>query len=536
VGILSDRVLGMPVAAAYSSTLPQNCCVQLCGKGMDLSRDQRAMVGRCCFVAALNLLMLGAVSDALGSNTAVWQASSRGTSQMLQLPDSQAIIPEYYLGTCINTGKAPVSVQVSFWFGACAIFLVTLTVATALYVGRSCELCCVPCNFWSCDMPCRNSFSLALSLLFTAIAIPLNAWPCTWLWSDMTNCGRCHSEGLDAATCASGFHLEYQVAGILSTGGIAGGLAAALAGFYALSVPLAIKAALRSKSSHVEAIQGSISLNNFLSARANAAPPNLVPSQRNAAISEASRSVINTPVASPYITNVNSPSYSSPHRAASSASAQARSPIRVFGQPPPLSLEPPATLHSQYAGLASPAISSQPSPMLSVTARSSPMVPPSIIGRSSGTPIMTATPVANAASPLRAPIPVPSPSPSPSPSRPSPQLDSVTAEAVFINVSLPPSSGGSMHEGGGGAETTTPSSSLEPASSRANGTPARSINFSRGRFTVLESIPSSPAGDQTDQQHLGDAFRPPIAAVDAAGGHGNLSSNPFDQEWQESSA
>lgn len=52
---------------------------------------------------------------------------------MVQLPDAQTIIPEYYLGTCTNTGRAPLSVQVSFWFGAFAIFLVTVTVATALY-------------------------------------------------------------------------------------------------------------------------------------------------------------------------------------------------------------------------------------------------------------------------------------------------------------------------------------------------------------------------------------------------------------------
>lgn len=88
VGILSDRVLGMPVAAAYSSTLPQNCCVQLCGKGGELTRNQRSLWLRCCFVAALGLIMLGVVSDALGSNMAVWQSSSRVSSQVRLGPAS----------------------------------------------------------------------------------------------------------------------------------------------------------------------------------------------------------------------------------------------------------------------------------------------------------------------------------------------------------------------------------------------------------------------------------------------------------------
>jgi len=292
VGILSDRVLGMPVAAAYSSTLPQNCCVQLCGKGMELSSSQRALVGRCCFVAALNLLMLGAVSDALGSNMAVWQASSRGTSQVRLGPATPTERPQRDKLTlhcsvnlhhslrnlktlhprcpfadgatprrpdhhprvlpghvhqhrqgapqrpglflvwgfrnfprhrhsrhcplryaCSPTPQIPCTdrevhthllcfTEATSWTLCCRCDSAHLRcrisnvfwkltdqqrfanpnspLSSISAVGRSCELCCVPCNFWSCDMPCRNSFSLALSLLFTAIAIPLNAWPCIW--------------------------------------------------------------------------------------------------------------------------------------------------------------------------------------------------------------------------------------------------------------------------------------------------------------------------------------------------------------------
>lgn len=86
-GVPSDRVLGMPVAAAMNPNLPQNCCEQsLCGRKTEMPATQRAWIWRICLMIALTVLMLGAVSDAMGSALAIWQASSYMRGQVRSRP------------------------------------------------------------------------------------------------------------------------------------------------------------------------------------------------------------------------------------------------------------------------------------------------------------------------------------------------------------------------------------------------------------------------------------------------------------------
>ena len=104
------------------------------------------------------------------------------------------------------------------------------------------------------------------------------------------------------AACSAGFQLNYQITGISSAASACASVSIILAGFYALNVPMAIKQAVRSKSLHLDAIQGSIGLNTYIHSRTLSAAPNIVSFLRDAALeaaseaaSQASRSAHITP-------------------------------------------------------------------------------------------------------------------------------------------------------------------------------------------------------------------------------------------------
>jgi hypothetical protein len=75
--IPSDRVLGVPVAIAMDP-LPENCCQQsdqCCRRGGKIPFGRRKTIARIGIFLASIVLLMGVTADAVGSQSAVWDAT-----------------------------------------------------------------------------------------------------------------------------------------------------------------------------------------------------------------------------------------------------------------------------------------------------------------------------------------------------------------------------------------------------------------------------------------------------------------------------
>mmetsp|Transcript_67944 Transcript_67944/g.167801 ORF Transcript_67944/g.167801 Transcript_67944/m.167801 type:complete len:480 (-) Transcript_67944:474-1913(-) len=284
-GLPSDRVLGMPVAAAMHP-LPETCCSQqACFSGKKvriLTPAKRRFLWRASLLAAATTIMLTACADALSSKTALWQAAVFYDEAIVLRPEVDPV-PAYYVDMCRTGGRPPMRVEISFFFLIIAVVMSFLGTVFLLIVSQGSTLCCAPCA--CCDATAKTMTALGLAIPLVLASIVLLGWNMVLVGLDMTNCHHCREMSFRA--CAAGFSVREQYTGISVAGGICGAAALSLAGFYCLMIPRAIQDAVRFKARNMTAMQSSISLNTYIGVRAMAVSPNLVPSHREAAVSSA---------------------------------------------------------------------------------------------------------------------------------------------------------------------------------------------------------------------------------------------------------